>query len=375
MLKKKKILKLFFEDTRIFIINLLKKIILGNFVGNIPRNTIRDINEVLYKKQFIKLIDIVDQIDDAHIEDYNFPKDYPLRFPRKKIFDTKYIYKISNALVASHSGVIILPEQEKVLLQSVGSLNRLLGWGRVFVDLLIDPLKGMKVDDDVIVCPDTGYFHWLLEVMPNFVYTYQYNKDNLKIIVSPNANRYLIEALNYLLGEKAQKVIIKVSKKALVKNIYFATFEDESGFVRIKDISILRSAFKKLMKPTSPLKKIYVSRLKNSKRKIGNELEVEKKVSSYGYEIVYAEELSFEQQIKTFSSASHIIGAHGAGLSNIVWCNPNVKLIEIFTHNNLHFCYATLALTMNLNYEYLECSEDKNSFGMVNLNELENKLN
>jgi hypothetical protein len=359
---------------RVILINILKKILLGKIAGRIPLSTVRHLHEILDKKEFKNKIEVIKKIDDAFIKKYEFDNNDPYRFPREKSFNTKYIYKISNALVASHSGVIILQEHEKVLLQSVGSLNRVLGWGRVLEDLVMDPLKGIKVDNDVIVCPDTGYFHWLLEVMPNFIYTYQYNKDNLKILVSPNANRYLIEALNYLLGEKARASIIKVSKKALVKNIYFATFEDESGFVRIKDINILRSAFKKLMQTTIPQKKIYVSRRKSSKRKIGNELEVEKKVSSYGYEIVYAEELSFEQQIKTFSSASHIIGAHGAGLSNIVWCNPNIKLIEIFPHNNLHFCYATLALTMNLNYKYLECSEDKNSFGVVNLNELEDKL-
>lgn len=374
MLKKKTISKLFFKDTRIFIINLLKKIILGNFVGNIPHNTIRDINEVLYKKQFIKLIDIVDEIDDAHIEDYNFPKDYPLRFPRKKSYNAKYIYSIKDVVVSSNSGAITLPNQKKILLQSVGSLNRLLSWGGVLHDLLPGFSKITKVSGQTLVYPDTGFFHWLLEVLPNFLECLNSSHKNSKIIIHPNTSSYALDALKYVLGNDWLSRIIEVENKAIVENIKFASFEDNSGFVRRHDIQILRFTFKELIKNTLPQKKIYLSRLKASKRRIGNELDVEKMVKLYGYQVVYAEDLSFEEQIKIFSESSHIISPHGAGLSNIIWCNSGTNLIEIFSFDNLHSCYATLALTRNMNYQYLNCIDDKNSYGIVNLKQLSDIL-
>lgn len=374
MLKKKKISKLFFKDIRIIIINLLKKLIIGDFAGNIPQNIIRDINEVIYKKQFIKLIDIVDEIDDSHIEDYKFPKDYPLRFPRRKSYNPKYIYSVKDAIVSSNSGVIILSNQKKILLQSVGSLNRVLSWGGVLYDLLPGVSKLAKVSGQTLVYPDTGFYHWLLEVLPNFLECLSSSNKKSKILIHPNINSYALDALKYVLGNDWKSRIIEVENKAIVENVKFASFEDISGFVRKRDIEILRLTFKKLIKNTSTQKKIYLSRLKATKRRIGNELDVEKMVKQYGYQIVYAEDLNFEEQIKIFSESSHIISPHGSGLSNIVWCNAGTNLIEIFPYNNLHSCYATLALTRNINYQYVSCIDDKNSFGKVNLKQLSDIL-
>jgi len=40
--------------------------------------------------------------------------------------------------------------------------------------------------------------------------------------------------------------------------------------------------------------------------------------------------MSVLEQIELFSNADVVIGTHGAGLANILFCKPNTKVIEIF---------------------------------------------
>ena len=40
--------------------------------------------------------------------------------------------------------------------------------------------------------------------------------------------------------------------------------------------------------------------------------------------------------MKTFAEASHVLAAHGAGLTNLLWCHPGTKVIEIQDKNMIH---------------------------------------
>ena len=44
---------------------------------------------------------------------------------------------------------------------------------------------------------------------------------------------------------------------------------------------------------------------------------------------VALENMTIKEQMKTFAEATHIVAAHGAGLTNLLWCKPETKVIEI----------------------------------------------
>ena len=46
------------------------------------------------------------------------------------------------------------------------------------------------------------------------------------------------------------------------------------------------------------------------------------------------ERLSFKKQIYLFKNASVVLGAHGAAFTNIVYCRPGTKIIEIIPSNH-----------------------------------------
>jgi len=358
---------------RVKISNILNRFLLGKVAGNIPYSIIRDIKEIVELKSYKDNIFLVKKLDNCYVEKYNFPDHYPIRFPREKAYESKYIYKIKNAYVSARTGVI-WTYNGKILLESIGSMGRLLGWGGVLVDLLMNKSIDI-IEDSVIVCPDTGYYHWLLEVLPNILHLLKNIDENVKIVISSKSSRYLTTALKHILTDNYNSKIIILDKPIKVKKIYFAYYENQSGFIRKIDRNILKEYFLlDLAVDTNRDRKIYISRLKSPKRSIGNEKEVEKLLKSNGFEIVYAEDLDFLEQIKLFDSSKFIVAPHGAGLSNIIWCSKDTKILEIFPYDNLHFCFATLAKSNDLIYDFMVCNEDKNSSGVVDLKTLEQKV-
>jgi len=97
-------------------------------------------------------------------------------------------------------------------------------------------------------------------------------------------------------------------------------------------------------------RKIYVSRNKAATRRLVN---AEKLLMALkGWETVTLEEMSIREQVKCFSEASHIVATHGAGLVNLLWCDPKTKIIEIQDPNMIHKkVYPVLSKCLDLDHE------------------------
>lgn len=81
------------------------------------------------------------------------------------------------------------------------------------------------------------------------------------------------------------------------------------------------------IKGVKPHRKVVVLRQGAVTRRIQNSDEL--MLNLKGWETVVLEKMSIREQIKTFAEASHVVAAHGAGLTNLLWCQPGTKVIEI----------------------------------------------
>lgn len=81
--------------------------------------------------------------------------------------------------------------------------------------------------------------------------------------------------------------------------------------------------------PTPDLK-LYISRGSKGARGIDNDEQIINHLTDKGFTIVRAEELTVEEQASMFARANVVLGPHGAGFSNIVFCQPGTKVIELF---------------------------------------------
>ena len=102
--------------------------------------------------------------------------------------------------------------------------------------------------------------------------------------------------------------------------------------------------------------KIYISRRHAAKRRIVNEDEVNEVLSAFGFQTIYAEELSFAQQVQICSRARCIVSNHGAGLTNMLFMPQGGSVLELrHRKDRINNCYFTLSSALNLNYFYQTC--------------------
>lgn len=62
-----------------------------------------------------------------------------------------------------------------------------------------------------------------------------------------------------------------------------------------------------------------------------------------GYHSFIAHSGNFGNQVKRFDAASHVVAVHGAGLTNLLFCQPGTKVLEIFPSNFIKSTFLRLA--------------------------------
>ena len=81
-----------------------------------------------------------------------------------------------------------------------------------------------------------------------------------------------------------------------------------------------------------------------------NETEIIKYVQQIGYDVVIPGLLSFKEQVRLFRSASIVVGPHGAGMTNIIFCDPHTVVYELVPIEYTNSCFCNLAMVCRLNY-------------------------
>jgi hypothetical protein len=102
-------------------------------------------------------------------------------------------------------------------------------------------------------------------------------------------------------------------------------------------------------------RRIYVSRHRHGQRAAGgrlmrNEAELIERLKRIGFDIVEPENLSAEDQIRVFSSASLVVGPSGSGMFNCVFCHPGTAVIDIESEPHWIYAHAGLFASCGLNY-------------------------
>jgi hypothetical protein len=100
-------------------------------------------------------------------------------------------------------------------------------------------------------------------------------------------------------------------------------------------------------------RKIYLQRRRKSLRYIENEIEILPVLKEKGYEIIKAEDLSFEDQMQLFSQSSNLISVHGAGLTNMMFRRGGaMNVTEIFSPYIGYFPFHYIMMSKMFEFNY-----------------------
>ena len=111
--------------------------------------------------------------------------------------------------------------------------------------------------------------------------------------------------------------------------------------------------------------RLYVTRgsARNSRRLV-NEAAVMPLLQAHGFVMFDPGAHTVQDQIDHFAAAEVIVAPHGAALSNLNFCSPGVRVLELFAPRYVNPCYWAIASNIpEARYRYLVCGPDARPAG------------
>jgi len=164
------------------------------------------------------------------------------------------------------------------------------------------------------------------------------------------------------LGPEVLERVVPCPGPVRVERLILPQYPARSEFTHPKVLELLRGELKtKLVDAGRPVgdvsgESFYISRRKGKKRRLAGEDLLEERLNARGVTILHCEELSFKEQVRIFRGARVVIGTHGAGLSNLAWCEAPCRVIEIFPRNYILDCFAWLSFSLGFDYRPVICA-------------------
>lgn len=97
-------------------------------------------------------------------------------------------------------------------------------------------------------------------------------------------------------------------------------------------------------------RKLYISRSDAKKRRLVEEVGMERALGALGFESVALARLPFAEQVRLFAEARTVVGAHGAGLTHMAFAPDGARLVELFPSTKVKDTYFLLSHRRGLAY-------------------------
>ena len=227
----------------------------------------------------------------------------------------------------------------------------------------------------------TNYSHWTLEMLPKIkLYSEHYSLEDLNYIYMPKIDIFHKESLS-VLGINENKLIdsekfrhIQADELFVVDHPYYyhGTILEQNKNLPKWIIEWLRKTYLSYEKKFNANKRVFIDRSdsKYKHNQLNNKEEVFDYLKKNNFTTYKLEELSFFEKIYLFKNADIILGIHGAGFTNLAFCKPKTKFIEIRPYSYSNTVYERISNINDLNYNLIQTEnleDNKKNNGDINL--------
>jgi len=223
-----------------------------------------------------------------------------------------------------------------------------------------------------------NYFHITIEILSRLINIDQYEEYREFPILFDDVVKkipqyqQLLERINQY---NHPCIYLKPRESVLVERLIYPSYHTwmpvnirKHGMMRPEDFLIadsavfnMRNTILKTQKisETYSNKKIFISRRNNKMMRLMNEASIAEIFKSYGFEILYPEDMDITEQIRVYSHASILAGATGAAFTNIIYAPQNAKIICIIPKEYHFYLFSTIAHIIGQECIYLSAKVKK----------------
>jgi Glycosyltransferase 61 len=278
-------------------------------------------------------------------EAYRCPSTFVARIPEGRVLGDGFIITPDNRLLDDISIDFSEPLEAKL--------------ARVRRDWAWRPVT--DVEGTVAVLSTMGgmlYYHWLFQLLPRFELIRRSGIDLNSIdyfLVNSTKAPFQRESLE-VLGIDRRKILESSAVPHLrASALVVPSVPLWGGCFAPWMREFLRSSFLpeigievKVARP-----RLYISRGSAGYRRVLNEADVLQLLHRYGFEQAKFEQMSVRQQAAVMASCEVVVAPHGGGLSNLIFCQPATKVIEIFSPELVATYFWKVSAQLGLDYYYL----------------------
>ena len=267
-----------------------------------------------------------------------------------------WVAQIPRARILGGNIAVMTPEG--VVLEDVS-----IDWGanqgnhRVMRQLWLPRKK--RISGQVAVLASTGsanYYHWLFDVLPRLEILRKagfLQNPNLSFILERPLNTFQRESLRYYGFNLPRVFFLQDFPYMECEEMILPSLPGRIGDVPPWVCDFLRGPQVGLSSTTNKKNMYFITRRKTTSRNLLNEQPLLDSLAGLGVQAVEPQDLPFPEQVSLFANADVVIGTHGAGLANIVFCKPKSQVVELIPSEYRNKCYWALAANIALRYAYI----------------------
>ena len=232
----------------------------------------------------------------------------------------------------------------------------------------------------------SNYYHWLIEALLPLYALAPYVPAGAKLLLPETLQAFRIPSKD----NDPDKTVDHVAALAEWGFGGWPTVTPAGNICRVDEVywldqcgiehmpaAIVRAARAAVLRGLPPVqepgRRIYVQR--QGMRGVANEAAIEKLAREHGFAPLLMEGTSPGQQIALFRGAEFVMGPHGAGLANILYCEPDTKVIEFSPDCEFRPLFAQISDKVGLVHGVLPCPTDNGGFnGRMTVDEAKLRL-
>jgi len=225
-------------------------------------------------------------------------------------------------------------------------------------NLRLDPARIVKLDGSkryVIATnmASTNYYHWMVQILPGIDWAARTNRgERLRLAANPMLN-WQRESLQILGLQDIPILELDVGKQYAFRRAQFNDFVRGELTYAVSNAVVLALRRLAARVPNDGTKRpeaIYVARTDSQYRPLGNEAQLIAIMERLGVHTIVPGAHSVAEQVQHFRAARLVVAPHGAGLSNIAFCEPGTLIYELLPRHYPNACFDFLAQSSRLTY-------------------------
>ncbi|MDO6391119.1 glycosyltransferase family 61 protein [Pontibacter sp. BT731] len=282
---------------------------------------------------------------------FNYAIDYSMGYRQKE----QSLVRLQQVEVLGNSGALVL--DGKIVVESVGEVSRLAKSDAFKEVSLLLPKRKAGRYTSVLYLPwaDHNNFHWFFDCLPRLYLVLEHTQEPIKVIMRRDMAPYQLQTLAFVLKDypHAEVVFIDKREKWQVGKFVLPSFiaNAQSGYLPRDVADWLRHKVWQGygVQQGSRRRRLYISRANAKTRRVLNEQDLLPLITRYGFEVVRAEELTYQQQVQLFFEAETVIAPHGAGLTNLLF-SEHCQVLEFHPANLIKTHYFLLCKALDFRY-------------------------